>query len=585
MRALLFVTSLSLFAACGDDGKKAGNPDAPVTADAATSDAATDAPATDANIDAQDIDAVDIDAPQGDGIAEVRAAANGDVTLDVRNVTVTYLKPALGNSTNDPAGFTVQSQQMGPGLFVSVDPSTLSPPAVVGDVVSFQVTTKGTVGLQPRAQAITSWTRHSQGANVSALAQNISAATDVLSAIDNYDSELVTVTGTLAQSFAGSGSGFQRAAINTAGIMDESDFQFRVPATLVDALDLANTCTVTATNVPMGRYEMQAQIGAFVASDFTLSNCPAPTVTDAIALSPTSVRVTFSRRVLASSFMADGSQFTFDNNLTASAATLDGRTVTLTTSQQTGGTTYTVTAASSLTDLQGTAIGTPSSDTFNGYLTAAVLKINEINANIDGNCDLIELRAVSGGPVEGFKLMERTAVLVTLPAITLQPNDIVVVHFGGGNTGCNPAGATNEMTSKTQFPVAMHSQNYDTAYDLYTTAMSGLTRTNNVFTLKDATNAIQDAVFTADGPSDTTAGGTETQAAAVGAANQWSPMLAAYEDDVFYMHAVQDLDGTGTSSTGTTIQRINDNDTNSKADWTTGAGAAQTWGLLNVGQQ
>jgi len=33
-----------------------------------------------------------------------------------------------------------------------------------------------------------------------------------------------------------------------------------------------------------------------------------------------------------------------------------------------------------------------------------------------------------------------------------------------------------------------------------------------------------------------------------------------------------------------TIQRINDADTNARSDWTTGAGAASTFGLLNVGQ-
>jgi hypothetical protein len=335
----------------------------------------------------------------------------------------------------------------------------------------------------------------------------------------------------------------------------------------------------------MGRFGTQAQVGAFVAGDLTVSNCAAPTVTDAIALSPTSVRVTFSRNVNASSLMANGSQFTFDNNLTASAATVNGRDVTITTSTQTGGTTYTVTAANSLTDLQGTGIGTPNSDTFTGFVTTAVVKINELNATITSNCDLIELRVVSGGSIQGWKLMQRNTAVMTMPAMTVQANDIIVVHFAGTASGCNPATATNETTAKNQFPAATHTRNYDTAYDLYTGAMSGLTATTNVFTLTNAANVIQDAVFVADGASGSAASDTKTQAGVVGAANQWDPALAAYTDDEFYMNAVQDLDATGTTNTGTSIQRINDADTNSKADWTTGAGAAHTWGLLNAGQQ
>jgi hypothetical protein len=61
-------------------------------------------------------------------------------------------------------------------------------------------------------------------------------------------------------------------------------------------------------------------------------------------------------------------------------------------------------------------------------------------------------------------------------------------------------------------------------------------------------------------------------------------MLATYIDDVFHMHAVMDLDGTGTTAGGNSIQRLDNTDDHNKADWTTGAGAASTWGALNAGQ-
>jgi hypothetical protein len=60
--------------------------------------------------------------------------------------------------------------------------------------------------------------------------------------------------------------------------------------------------------------------------------------------------------------------------------------------------------------------------------------------------------------------------------------------------------------------------------------------------------------------------------------------VGGFVDDNFRMHAVQDLDATGVSAAGTSIQRTDDMDTNTLAGWSTGAGAASSWGLLNAGQ-
>ena len=60
--------------------------------------------------------------------------------------------------------------------------------------------------------------------------------------------------------------------------------------------------------------------------------------------------------------------------------------------------------------------------------------------------------------------------------------------------------------------------------------------------------------------------------------------MTTYIDAIFRMNAADDLDATGTTAAGTSIQRIDNNDTNAKTDWTTGAGAASTFGALNAGQ-
>ncbi|MEO8704580.1 MAG: Ig-like domain-containing protein [Kofleriaceae bacterium] len=558
--------------ACGDNDKGNNNP----RIDAAPPD--IDAPPP------------DIDAPPDvpDGIQPVRDTADGTgLDLAVVAVTVTYLKPQIGSLTNDPAGFTVQHDQTGPGLFVAVDPATLSPVPAVGDVVSFKVNTILTTGMQKRVTAISDFTRHQQGTDVTPLAQNVSAAADLVTAVDTYESEIVTFTGTLGP-LANSGAGFQRATLTTAGITGDANLQFRVPQTLIDAVDMVETCGVTATNVPVGRFNAQTQIGAFNATDFTLTGCPAPVVVSAVALSATSVRITFSRNVLASSVAANGSQFTFDNGLVASAAVVAGRTVTVTTGAQAVGTTFTVTVAATVTDLQGSAIGATNTGTFGGFVAAATVRINEVNANIGGGCDLIEIRVIESGSLGGFKLTERNGgtgeLNLTFPAMTVLKNDFVVVHLNSTSTTCNPGGATTETVTKTDQLAATFPGNFDTAFDIWD-ADTGLTNTDNVFTLRTNLDVITDALFASDDPAGlTAAAATETAAAAVGAASQWDPILATYIDTVFRTNAADDLNGTDITAAGTSIQRINNADTNNKADWTTGVGVVSTFGALNAGQ-
>jgi len=589
-------------AACGGD-------DADLPTDARRIDAAA--------IDAADIDAPDIDAAvdaaidatpdatvdaatdamptNSELIGFARAAADGTVSLPIVGATVTYIKPQIGSTTNDPAGFTIQVAPTGPALMIAVDPTTLAPVPNVGDVVSFTITTMATTGGQRRATAISDFTRTALATDVNPLVQNITAATDVVTALDSYDSELIDVTGAIATNFVSAGQGFESAQITTTGIgVASASYLVRVPATLRSAQDMVMGCNFALNNTPVGRFNANAQLAAFGASDITLTGCPAPTVVGAIASSPTTVLITFTRNVLASSVLANGSQFTFDNGLTASAATVSGRTVTVTTSAQSNVTTYLATVAATVTDLQGTALGTPSTASFGGYVAPAVVKINEFNANVTGGCDLIELRVVAGGALTGFKLTERVGgsgeLSFTFPALVLQTNDLVVVHTGSGITACNPNTATSETTGPAQQPSATFAGNYDTAYDFWNVD-TGLTATDNVFTLFDGTNAIVDVVLTANLATGTAAAASETAAATAATANQWQMVgggvpVGGFVDDNFRAHAALDLDGTDTTAAGTSIQRLDNTDDNDKADWNNGTTTVQnqTFGARNPGQ-
>jgi Bacterial Ig-like domain len=570
MRSLLFVCLV--LAACGDNK-------------------ASSTPVDASNIDGKLIDsALPTDANPSDQIAAVKMTADsGGLTLPVGYAIVTYLKPAIGNLANDPAGFTIQAQKTGPAIFVAVDPATTTPPLTRGDAIGFTVTDIVTVGGQKRVSGISGLTRISQGFDVTTLTQDVSTAADLVTAVDTYDSELVDVTGSVT-TFANSGSGFEKSVFTTTGITGNAMFVLRVPSTLRGLVDMVATCNVTINDTPVGRFNTETQLAAFTPADVTLSGCPAPTVVSAVDLTGTTVRITFSRNVAPASVNANGSQFTFDNGLTASAATVSGRTVTVTTSAQAVGTTYTVTVANTVTDLQGSAVATPNTATFLGFEQPASVKINEVNANITGGCDLIELRVTAAGTLRGLKVQERTGgsgeLAEVLPAVTVAKNDIVVLHLNGPSATCNPGVSANETTSITQSPVATFTRNYDTAWDLFS-ADTGLTATDNVISVFDRFGAMNDAVLIDDDVAGSNvAAASETAAAAAVVAMMWQNVgggtpPGGYIDDAFRTNAVLNSLTTGTANTGDTLRRIDDTDDNDKADWAQGA---NTWGLINAGQ-
>jgi len=416
--ALIFVT-----VGCGDNNKSATPVDSSV-------------PMIDAPLDANPSDLI--------GAAKATADGTG-LSLPISFAKVTYLKPQLGNPTNDPAGFTIQAQQMGPALFVAVDPSTTTPPLARGDVVSFRITELTTIGGQKRVAALDTLMRHSQGADVTTLSQEVTAATDLVTGIDNYDSELVDVTGTIA-TFASSGSGFEKSQLTTTGMAASAAFVVRVPSTLRDAIDIAPTCTITLKDTPVGRFNAETQLSAFTPSDISLAGCPAPTVVSAIDISATSARITFSRNIAPASVMADGSQFTFDNGLTATAATVSGRTVTVTTN-----------AAGDRHDVHGHgrdhrhgSAGHRARNAEHGDVLrlhpAGVRELNEVNAHITANCDLLELRVTASGSMGGIQIKERNVVVHTFGALDVVKNDIIVLHFASSSATCNPGTSVNETT-------------------------------------------------------------------------------------------------------------------------------------------
>jgi hypothetical protein len=393
------VVLIALLVACGDSELK------------------HDASPLDASIDALDPDAP-IDAPVSDGIAAARIAPNGtSLTLPIFRVTVTSVRPQIANPTN-PAGFTIQAEQKGPALFVAVDPTTLTPPPSVGDVVSFTITGMTTTperrtpaGRQRRATSLMDYSVFQTGTDVTPLIQDVSSATDLRSSPIgvgpspfHYDATLVSVTGTVSGNPGISRDGIQSVFLVTAGSGEPA--RVNGPTALISGVDMASGCHITVPRAPASLFQTPGVEGAVVfnfevnvynASDYVLTDCPAPKVQAAFAQSATSVKLQFDRQIETSSVTADGTQFTFDNGLTATAATVSGKTVMLTTSPQSASANYTVTVANSVTDLRGSGVDASATTAmFAGVVPPAIVRINEVNANLSNGCQLIELRVVQG---------------------------------------------------------------------------------------------------------------------------------------------------------------------------------------------
>jgi hypothetical protein len=210
----------------------------------------------------------------------------------------------------------------------------------------------------------------------------------------------------------------------------------------------------------------------------------------------------------------------------------------------------------------------------------AVVRINELNANISKGCDLIELRVIEPGSMAGFELWSRTSALLEFSAFAVQAGDIIVVHLNSDT--CVP-NQRSEVTSRSESSAP---GTYVTAFDWFSSS-PGIANTDTVLTLYDARGKIVDAALFSDDPTGTAAAASEEQAAVVARAHQWMTIAgvipsSGFVDDSFTAHAVQDLDATGTAPSGSSVARAGDPDTNTKSDWAQGA---STWGKPNARQR
>jgi hypothetical protein len=310
--------------------------------------------------------------------------------LPIRSAVVTYVLPA---GVND-AGYFVQAGPTGPAIFINS--GSTAPTVSVGDVVDLDVTRVNDNNDFLEVTGVMNVMTVRTGANVNALIQDVSTATDTVANVRAYESERIRITGTLADTGGFAGSGYRAYQMDTAGVMNDRDLRFRLPDGVDTQLAPSQGCQLTASGA-MWRFRSDAQPQVWRTADISNVSCPL----SASAMSATSVVIDFGRSVDASSVNMNGGQFTI-SGLTVSAASVSGTQVTLTTSMQTSGTSYTVQVASTVQDVTGSGISAPNnSATFSGYVmrntptAAGDVVITEIMKNPD---------AVSDGDGEWFEL-------------------------------------------------------------------------------------------------------------------------------------------------------------------------------------
>jgi hypothetical protein len=507
-------------------------------------------------------------------IAAVRSAPNGPLFQPIGQALVTYVKPATGT---DPAGFFLQAESEGPALFVAVDPATLTPVPMVGDRVSLTVTQKDTINGAVQATALSSFTINSRGHPVEPLRVDVSSV-DLPPSVGTYEHELISVSGTLSGPFSSSGVDHLQAPLITLGTPSGSpsaaNLRLRMLSHLQEQLDPGAGCNVTVQS-PLWRFNATTQPSVWAAQDLSILSCPAPRVVSAAPSSATGVTVRFDRVIAPSSVLPDGSQFTLNRGLVATAAVAVGREVRLTTSSpQEPDLTYSVTVASSVRDTLGNNVDPAAvTTTFTGLRPSAVLRITEVAPIITSNRDLIELQVVQGGTVNGIALVSDTFVLATLPDVSVTSGDIIVVHLNPVGSGTDAPGS--ELVGKSQFPAATYPSNYDTAWDFHGGA-SGLLYSNRVLRVRDSYGNTQDGVafFTSEALP-TAAPSYASLVRGLQAEGHWAPTSCGgapctYTSAPSVLSLSASWQGCSTDRS-TTVRRMGGADTHSAADWAVGA--------------
>lgn len=211
----------------------------------------------------------------------------------------------------------------------------------------------------------------------------------------------------------------------------------------------------------------------------------------------------------------------------------------------------------------------------------ASLFINEVNPNLTGSRDLIELLVTSGGNVEGIVIQQGITTpteLAVMPAVNVELGDIIVVHLNPSTL--NGDAAASETLSKNQYS---DPANYASAWD-FLGGTNGITFTNRILIMKTQAGAILDAVaFTNNGNLPST---FPDDLQSIQNISEWLPgscggSPCTYLSSPVAQSVCVDWSSVSNNLTGNSMQRNSTTDSNIKTDWSL---SVSTFGTINTGQ-
>lgn len=409
----------------------------------------------DAGIDAgppADIDAGPIDASAPSARISLVRATHGPLAtpIHIDTVQITYVLPAIGD---DPGGVFVQSDLLGPALFVAIDPASLTPPPLVGAYASFSVTATAVVSGQHRVTGLLpgSWFATSTPilGGIVAEPQGLRSVA-VPSMIGELESELTVNELDVVSAFAACGLDRYCAQVTSAGVPTASpSYRVRTTQSIASALGLARRCHLTmgeypsalAHPTPLWRRGSEADPQVTYRDELTSVACPPGRVIGAYATGTTSVTVVLDAPLAPGTVAA--ADFTWIGGVSTISATVSPASpylVGLTTTALAHGSTNTV-AVSGVRDVLGNDVLDGSSATFTARAAgttpnaAGQIVITEVMHDPAGGGaagEWIELHNPGTSPLAltGCTLSDATSAPYTLTALTIAGGGRVTLSSG-----------------------------------------------------------------------------------------------------------------------------------------------------------
>lgn len=338
-----------------------------------------------------------------------------------------------------------------------------------------------------------------------------------------------------------------------------------------------NRIGTTDTNSKNDFYLAPQSVGAV--------NNPAPAfrVTGITATNATTLVLSFNGEVAPGTVNAAAFPIA---SLVVNAATAAIDKVTLTTATQ-AEQAYSIAIANTVTSIQGTALSTPTVRACGFSATPASVFLSEVNVNVTGGADLVELAVTARGNLGGFELYQNptaasmnTTLIARLPTVCADVGDIVVVHLNPTVPVGSVAPFPEAVVGKTEFPQGTYGVNYDSAWDIF--GLSGVGYSSQVLVLKNPAGAVVDAAAFATGSAASAPAAFIPSLQFIQSLGRWTPadcggQLCTTMTTPTAAEVSASWGGLGTAATGNSVRRI-DPAASSAMSWGVGA---SSFGLSN----